>query len=449
MSMVAGSLQRRLGLGLTLGVTVLWLAATLASGLVLRHELDEAFDSALEETAQRILPLAVTEIVNREQPALPQQIAVLRPHKELLSYLIRDANGTVLLQSHDVDPALFAARPSRGFRTQADYRIYGESAVSDTIFIEVVEPLVHRRNATRDAIVALIFPLVLLIPISLLGIWLLVRLSLGSVLAYKDAIAARGAGDLSPITMARLPTEIEPVAQAVDQLMQRLRRALESERSFTANSAHELRTPLATVLAQVQRLRREAPSGPLQERAAQIETSLRRLVRLSEKLMQLAKAEGGDLMPGEPCDVVPVLQHVVDEFRRASDGRVTLQLTVPEQMPIPVVIDADAFAILVRNLVENALKYGDARQAVTISLSTTGVLRVINGGPVVDAATLAGLKTRFVRAVSFKAGAGLGLAIVDAIARGVGGSLTLHSPALGRTDGFEAVVQLPDDGSSI
>ncbi|MBR9858002.1 MAG: two-component sensor histidine kinase [Gammaproteobacteria bacterium] len=442
----SSSLQRRLGLGLTLGVTLLWLVATLASGLVVRNELDEAFDSALEETAQRILPLAVTEIVNREEPLLPQQIAMLRPHTELLSYLVRDADGNVLLQSHDVDPSLFDARPRSGFRTLDNHRLYGESAVSDTMFIEVAEPLAHRRDATRDAVMALLMPLLLLIPISLLGIWLLVRFSLRSVLAYKGAIESRGVGDLSPVTVARLPAEIEPVAQAVNQLMERLRRALESERCFTANSAHELRTPLAAALAQVQRLRREAPDGPLQQRVNQIESALHRLVRLSEKLMQLAKAEGGALVATEPHDVAPVLDHVVEECRRAFAGR-TLQLSVPEQTPVFTTLDVDAFAILVRNLLENALKYGDEQQPVMVSLSPTGVLRVSNGGPVVPAVILTGLTARFARAPgtysSAKAGSGLGLAIVDAIARGAGTSLTLHSPASNRQDGFEAVVQLP------
>ncbi|MDX1267213.1 MAG: HAMP domain-containing sensor histidine kinase, partial [Oceanisphaera sp.] len=199
-----------------------------------------------------------------------------------------------------------------------------------------------------------------------------------------------------------------------------------------------------------QRLRREAPDGPLQSRVDQIETSLRRLVRLSEKLMQLAKAEGGALVSAEPHDVVPVVRHVVDECRRTFDSG-ALRLSVPEQAPVFTTLDVDALAILVRNLLENALKYGDEQQPVTVSLSPTGLLRVSNGGPVVPAAILAGLTARFARAPgshcaihsSAKEGAGLGLAIVDAIARGAGGSLTLRSPASNRQDGFEAVVQLP------
>lgn len=74
----SGSLQKRLGVGLTLGMTLLWLAATVGTWRVVQHELDEVFDSALEETAQRILPLAVLEISNREEPQSAQLVATLK-----------------------------------------------------------------------------------------------------------------------------------------------------------------------------------------------------------------------------------------------------------------------------------------------------------------------------------------------------------------------------------
>src|SRR5690606_12028285 len=103
-------------------------------------------------------------------------------------------------------------------------------------------------------------------------------------------------------------------------------------------------------------------------------------------------------------------------------------------------LDPDAFAILVRNLIDNALKYGAAHQPVEISLTTNGILRVINAGPVVAPEQLEQLRGRFVRAASDAPGFGLGLAIVDAIVTGVGARLQLQSPATGREDGFEVTV---------
>ena len=246
-------------------------------------------------------------------------------------------------------------------------------------------------------------------------------------------------GDLSPISVARLPAEIDPLADAVNHLLERLRKALEAERSFTANSAHELRTPLAATLAQIQRLRQEAPEGPLRVRAAKIEHALRELARLSEKLMQLAKAEGGGLLSEAPQDLIPLLAHGVDEWNRSSGQRIRLQL--PSEGSVYCAIDPDAFGILLRNLIENALKYGAADQPVDVSLTDDALLRVVNGGPAVPAPVLQRLTERFVRGSSEASGSGLGLAIAKTIVHGVKAHMTLASPATGRDDGFEVNVQ--------
>ncbi|TNF83330.1 HAMP domain-containing histidine kinase [Pseudomonas sp. ICMP22404] len=437
----SSSLQKRLGLGLTLGMTLLWLGATVGAWLVVQHELNEAFDSALEETAQRILPLAVLEISNREGPREAQHVATLKMHKEYLTYLVRDASGQILMQSHDANPKIFNQQPIEGFSTSGKYRLYGASALRGTLFIEVAEPLGHRREAAREALFALLLPLLALIPISLLGTWLFVRISLRSVLAYRRAVEARGVGDLSPIKVARLPAEIDPLAEAVNHLLERLRKALEAERSFTANSAHELRTPLAATLAQIQRLHHEAPEGPLRVRAAKIENALRELVRLSEKLMQLAKAEGGGLLSETPQDLIPLLAHGVDEWNQRNGQRIELHL--PGQASVYSSIDPDAFGILLRNLIENALKYGAADQPIEISLTEEALLRVVNGGPAVPQSVLQRLTERFVRGHSEISGSGLGLAITKTIVQGVNGRMKLVSPATGRQEGFEVCVWLP------
>jgi two-component system OmpR family sensor kinase len=437
----SSSLQKRLGLGLTLGTTLLWLAATVGAWLVVQHELNEAFDSALEETAQRILPLAVLEISNRESPRDAQHVATLKMHKEYLTYLVRDAKGEILMQSHDANPKIFNQQPAEGFSTTKKYRLYGASALRETVFIEIAEPLEHRREAAREALLALLLPLLALIPIILLGTWLFVRISLRSVLAYRRAVETRGVGDLSPISGARLPAEIAPLAEAVNHLLERLRKALESERSFTANSAHELRTPLAATLAQIQRLHHEAPEGPLRVRAAKIENALRDLARLSEKLIQLAKAEGGGLLSETPQDLIPLLAHVVDEWNNRSGHRIKLQL--PNQSCLYSTIDPDAFGILLRNLIENALKYGAADQPIEVSLTEQAQLRVVNSGPAVPQSVLQHLTERFVRGHSEISGSGLGLAIAKTIVQGVNARMKLFSPATGRQDGFEVCVWLP------
>ena len=435
----SASLQKRLGLGLTLGITLLWLGGTVGAWQVVQHELNEAFDSALQETAQRILPLAVLEIGGHVQAPEAKHVPTLKMHQEYLAYQVRDAEGEILMQSHDASPEIFSQPPSEGFSTTDRFRLYGASAPHGTMFIEIAEPLSHRREAAREALLALLLPLLALIPISLLGTWLFVRISLRSVLAYRRAVEVRGVGDLSPIKVERLPAEIDPLAEAVNHLLERLRRALEAERSFTANSAHELRTPLAATLAQIQRLHHEAPEGPLRARATKIESSLRELARLSEKLMQLAKAEGGGLLSETPQDLILLLAHVVDEWKHNGARRIELQL--PTAASVRVAIDPDTFGILLRNLIENALKYGAADQPVEVSLTNQGLLRVANGGAVVPEPVLQRLTDRFVRGSSETSGSGLGLAIAKTIVHGVKASMTLASPAPGRTDGFDVAIQ--------
>lgn len=433
------SLQRTLGLSLTIGIIVLWLLGVAAAGLVARYKMNEVFDSALEETAQRILPLAVTEILNRENDTGPQRAPMLKAHDEYLTYLVRKPFGEILLQSHDVEPELFSLLPREGFSNTATHRFYGASAVSGTIYIEVAEPLAHRRAAVLETSLALLIPLLLLIPVSLLGVWWLIRRSLRRVVMLQQSIEARGGGDLSSVCVERLPQEFGPLVNAVNHLLERLRRTLEAERSFTANSAHELRTPLASALAKLQRLKAKTQDEQVRVQTEEIEVSLRTLARLSEKLLELAKAEGGSVLAENYNDLVPILRMIVSDYQHKASGH--LKLDVPDT-PVMSLLDPDAFAILIRNLIDNALKHGARQQPITISLTDKGVLRVVNAGEVVPPEKLALVRRRFVRSDTKSLGSGIGLAIVDAIASGAGIELKLRSPACGQRDGFEAELNI-------
>lgn len=438
------SLQRRLSLALAAGLTVLWLMGTLAAGYILRDEIDEVFDSALQEVVQRVLPLAYTEILNRESgDAAPQHLAQVGDHKEYITYIVRDAQGRVLLQSHDAEPERFPLAPSDGFQSIHNARYYTERAVKGSIIVTATERQGHRQNAVIDAVKMLIWPLALLLPLGILGIWGAIVWTFRPVMALRDAIESRGSGHLAPLEIAPLPAEIGPMAEAVNRLMERLRRAFDAERTFTANSAHELRTPIAAALAHTQRLRTELAPGAQQERAGEIEAALRRLARLSEKLLQLAKAEGSGLISDQPVDLAPVLALVIEDFERNPKNAARLDVEMPESIAVRSRIDMDAFAILARNLIENALKYGDPKQPVIVRLEANALFSVANHGVLILPSELARLTRRFERGASDADGSGLGLAIASTIAEGIGARLELLSPASTFTDGFEARVQLP------
>jgi two-component system OmpR family sensor kinase len=434
------SLQARLALALGLALALLWTAAAAVAAQRLRAELDGVFDSALEETGQRLLPLAVLEILNREEgDTITQRVAPLRLQGPELSYLVRDAEGTVLIRSHAADPAIFPPFTGTGFARTPTHRIYQDAALQGTVTIAVAEALAHRRKIVREAIWALALPLGLLLPASLAGVWALVRASMRPIRSFRDAIAARGGGDLAPVPAAGLPIEIAPVAAAVNGLMDRVQRTLEAERSFTANAAHELRTPVAAALAQTQRLVAELGDSAARRRAQDIEKALKRLARLAEKLLQLARAEGGRLRASHRSDLIPVLRMVIDEWPEGATRRDRIELSLPDG-PVLSDIDPEAFAILARNLVDNALRHGPVDEPVSVALASDGGLRVVNGGPALPPEAMDRLARPFERGQTRAAGSGLGLAIAGAIARNAGAELTLRSPAEGRIGGFEALL---------
>lgn len=437
------SLQGRLGLSLGLALTVLWLLAATVTTVIVRGELDEVFDSALRETAERILPLAVTDIVGREDQGVTQRLSPIREHDEFFTYLVRDAEGRILLQSHAADAAVFPPWDGPGFRQTATHRFYSDAALQDTIRITVAEPLAHRASVAREIQMGLGLPLLIVLPVALTAVILAVRFSLDPLRRFRARLEARSARDLSEVPASDLPTEIRPLATTLNGLLARLRDAFEAERSFAANAAHELRTPLAGAIAQAQRLRAETQEPATEARVAEIEATLKRLTRLSERLMQLARAEGGRLRMDRSSDLRAVARIVVDDIGRATaPGRIGL--TVPDAAVLSD-IDPDAFAILCRNLVENALRHGAENLAVEVMLTADGRLVVANDGPVVPREMLDRLTARFERANASTDGSGLGLAIVAAIANRIGSSLVLKSPRPGATSGFEASLILPTD----
>jgi len=452
------SIQRYLGIGLSIGILSLWLAAAIISSLIIRHELDEAFDSALQETAQRLLSVAALDAEDEEFGENddhfddhPYRTSTrLGDHDELLTYVVKDQNGHIVLVSHDAKLETFPEERWRGFRTNRTHRLYSEEAISAGITIAIADPLDHRREAWLEVISALLVPLPLLILMSFVFVWIIIRRSMRSVHEARSQIESRSGTNLAPIKLGDLPGELRPIADSVNDLMDRLRRALESERNFATNSAHELRSPIAGALAQTQRLITQLPAGDCKYRARKIETSLTGIAKLSEKLMQLARAESGVLVLKDTVNLFPVLRLVMDEFNRSDGSAKRLHFQCGGTQQFMTRLDPDGMGILMRNVIENALKHSPAESEVDIILkSDANEIRVINTGTVVSSESIESLKSRFVRGSTAAAGSGLGLAIVEAITEGSDVTVELYSPATGRTDGFEVrLTSSPDNAAS-
>jgi two-component system, OmpR family, sensor kinase len=432
------SICQRPAAALSLIVTLIWLGTALVTAGLLTSEMDEVFDSALQETGQRILQLAVVDVLGREEEGVTQRVMALDEHEEYFTYIVRDDRGRVLLTSHRADPVRFLAFTDTGFHQADDQRFYHESAVSGTITLTIAEPLSHRREVAREMALSLALPLVVMIPLSIAGIFYGLGYGLRPLDQLRTQLARRGVKDLSPLPTEDMATELRPIADTLNQLLVRLDSAFAAERSFTANAAHELRTPLAGALAQVQRLRQTSTDPESARRAEEVEATLKRLTRLSESLMQLARAEGARLLTDTPQDLRPILRIVASDFAQGLDaGRVTLSLP---HAPTLSDIDPDAVAIIARNLIENALRHGPGPVAGT--LDELGTFGVEDDCPPISPADLATLSGRFVRGTNAGEGSGLGLAIVHTFAERIGSPLLLASPLPGKSTGFSASILL-------
>ncbi|MDB5540342.1 MAG: hypothetical protein JWQ89_2069 [Devosia sp.] len=431
----------RLALGLSAMTTVLWLGAASIAGFVMQRELDAAFDEALQQSAYRLLPLAVHRLREpREKEQL--EVAGMDEDKGYFAYYVLAPDGGLVVRSADVPNAIVSETIGDGFENSDGRRVFGLTDPRSGFRVVVLENTAHRAAALTESLAALLWPLVALIPLIAIGIWFAIRLAMRPVEAMSRDVAARDRRNLQPLDVEGQPVELAPIAEAVADLLNRLRSALDAEKAFAASSAHELRTPIAGALAQVQQLAIELGERPGTERLLEVEAALRHLAQLSEKLLQLSRLEAGFARSDSPVDLAPILRLVVRDFQSSAKNADRIRFDDASGGVLSGRIDVDAFAIALRNLIENALIHGQPGATVRIVAEPGNLVRVTSAGPVVPASVLDSIAEPFTRGSTSATGTGLGLSIVRSIMEQTGGTLTLHSPATGAADGFEAVLQL-------
>lgn len=450
---MASSLQARLAIAIGVSITLLWLAAAAVTATRVSGEMEEVYDDGLKATAQRILPIARHDLREGSKKRQygdddhddDEDVRSVKANGEArygedVTFVLRDSAGNLLSSSKGADPAIFPPFVKEGFMSTDTHQLYYDASADGKLVIAVAEPLEQRRELSRKMLLGLLLPLLVVIPVSLLVIPFVVRQTLRPVRSLQRGLARRGARDLSPLPDIGLPSELKPISAGINKLLDRLTAAFNAERAFAANAAHELRTPVAGAIAQAQRIRAETKEEQTAHRATEIETTLKRLMRMSEKLMQLARAEGGRLRADEPSDVRPILKMIIGDFERTGEGRIAIQLP---SSPVMSRLDPDAVGILSRNLIENALKYGAADRPVEVSLSSSGHLSVANDGPILSPEAKDRLMHRFERGSAKLDGSGLGLAIVKAICERTGAAIDVLSPRKGSSEGVEVTIDLP------
>jgi two-component system, OmpR family, sensor histidine kinase QseC len=450
MKAAARSLQGRLVL-LTLATTVLlWVAAALVAWTDARHELDELLDGHLAQAAALLVA---------QQTAAPDAEDHTLDAPRLHRYAPKVAfqvfhEGRLALRSSNAPHAPMVAPEAEfhsGFRTVAlgsdRWRVFAAQGSEGDVQVYVAERMTSRTEILQAVLRASLAPMVLVLPLLGLATWWAVRRSIRPLRDLAADLRARTPQSLQPVALPDAPTEIEPVVQSLNRLLGRIAALLESERRFTADAAHELRTPIAAIRTQAQVALAE--TGPLERRHA-LEATIAgcdRAARLIDQLMTLSRLESGAIVQSGDVDLVEVVRSAVAEV--APQGIAKGQrIDFRPGEPCHVLGDAGLLGVLVRNLVDNAVRYSPPQARVRVSLRhgpAQAQLRIEDSGAGMADIDRSRLGERFFRVLGTgQPGSGLGWSIVRRIAAAQGGQVTVsESRELG---GLAVDVALPLHG---
>ncbi len=314
------------------------------------------------------------------------------------------------------------------------YRVY--ALQTPTQIVQVAQQTETRQEMAGQLALRAVLPVALLAPLLMLVVWWVVGRALAPVERVRRQVAARQADDLAPLPTADLPAELRPLIDEINGLLTRLAAAWDALTHFTADAAHELRSPLAALRLQVQSLQR-APDEPTRQLAEQrLLGGIDRATRMVSQLLALARQEGAARDAAlVPVDLTALARTAVaDAQPEAERAGIRLELDAPQAAHAQS--DGDALAVLLRNLVENAVHYTPAGGHVRVSVRAGGLqpeLVVEDSGPGIAPEDRQRVLDRFYRAPGAPGhGSGLGLAIVRTIAERHGATLALDtSPDLG------------------
>lgn len=290
-----------------------------------------------------------------------------------------------------------------------------------------------------------------------IAIWLVIHWSLRPVVQTSEALATRSPLDMAPLPEHGLPDEFTPLVASFNQLLTRLASALQREREFLGEAAHELRTPLAALLAQAQVLQHAVDRNEVNEALDRLVAGIERTSRLAQQLLDAARVDAGSSAArAVDVDLGMVVAMVADEFELvARRGGQSIEV---EGGYAPVHADIDDLGILVRNLLDNALRHGGPGTRVRLTTGVEGegqarmaTLTVADDGPGISDNEHQRVFERFYRAGEGRRsqGIGMGLSLVERVVASQGGRLNSGSGLDGRGFGIEIRLPTPQRAAAI
>jgi two-component system OmpR family sensor kinase len=424
------SLRGRLLWFLLAAITIAAVAqATIAYRTAL-HDADQIFDYHMQQMA---LSLRSSTPLSNDEARARQEAESAGGNDDMVVQMWSPDGAQMF---HSVSRARLPQRAVLGFSNvranSTTYRVFSIQTSNQTV--QVAQDLAVRRNMAGNLALRTLGPIAVMMPILMLVVWWVVSGSLQPVARVRSQVASRQADDLSPVSDTGLPDEVRPLVQELNLLFGRVRTAFEAQQNFVADAAHELRTPLAALRLQAQSLDRADTPEARQVAVSRLTAGIDRATRLVEQLLILARQEAtaaeGTAAKTRPVDLADLARRTAADLAGVAAAK-GVDLGLQQADPASVDGQPDALQILLRNLVDNAVKYTPGGGTVDISVLSgagTVAVQVEDSGPGIPPDERERVFDRFYRvAGSEAAGSGLGLAIIKAIAERHGAVLTLGS----------------------
>jgi len=436
------SLQGRLTM-LVIGLVVaVWMATALMTWRDVRHELDELLDSHLAQAAA----LLVVQVQQGGEPdddhatdapllhRYAMKVAFQVWHEGRLAQ--RSANAPVTPMREGESPSGFDTVRLAG----ADWRVFATRGAERDVQVFVGEQVASRQSILWAVLRGTLAPLALALPLLALAAWWAVRQGMLPLRRLGRTLALRDPRALEPVRSDDAPSEMQPMLAELNGLFERIAELMESERRFTADAAHELRTPIAAIRAQAQVAMAESDDGLRRHALQATLQGCDRATRLVEQLLTLSRLEsGGEANPAVVDLSALARRELANVAMQAVDKGQALELDAPA--PCPVACNETLSAVLLRNLLDNAIRYSPNGATVLVQVRLqdgqgqpgTVLLSVDDSGPGIGDPDLQRLGERFFRVLgSGQSGSGLGWSIVRRIAAAQGARVQAsRSPTLG------------------
>jgi two-component system sensor histidine kinase QseC len=476
------TIRKRLLLGLISVVAILWCVVLLFVYQAAQSEVEEVFDAALAQEARVLATLLIHEA---EEETERQQILSRLVHElgsdalqrsRLLRQLVEEygkdsgdeeqqdyltllspehspghryETKIAFLASYSNDRPMLRSPNAPSFKTDAEgfynldvkdsgWRVFGLKLDKSGLRVHVGEQVAVRRETVKDILINSLWPMFLSLPVLGLIIWASVGKGLRPLDRVAETVERRDPGSLQPISTDSVPGEVVPIVDSLNRLFRRVHKALENERRFTANAAHELRTPLAALKTQAQVKQLDDSNGENASFLDDIVNGVDRTTHLLEQLLTLARADTlqGETILQQRVDLLSVVKDVLSMISgRVLEKRIELSLYAPGT-PVNIRGDEATLSILVRNIVDNGISYTPPGGEVRVELVQEAdaiCLLIEDNGPGIPEEKREELFQRFQRGEGVEAqGSGLGLSIVKQIADLHSAEIVLSDKARGQ-----------------